>query len=99
MATNSASQCTNQLKLEVANSLNSVMDQFYKELKANTPVRSGRAKAAWKRYRNVNIGRNEQQVVFANTVPYIQRLDEGYSRQAPNGIVEPSWEQANKKGK
>lgn len=99
MATNSASQCVNQLKLEASNSLNSVMDQFYKELKANTPIRSGRARSSWKRYRNVNIGRNETQTVFANTVPYIQRLDEGYSKQAPDGIVAPSWEQANKKGK
>jgi hypothetical protein len=98
MATNSASQCVNQLKKEVSASLNSVMDQFYKELKANTPVKTGHARAGWKRYRNVNIGRNETQTVFANTVPYIGRLDEGYSKQAPNGIVDPAWEQANKKG-
>lgn len=74
------------------------MDQFYKELKATTPVKTGRARSGWKRFRNVNIGRDETQTVFSNTVPYIGRLDEGYSKQAPNGIVDPAWEQANKKG-
>lgn len=95
----SAKRTVDQVKLEAASSLKSVMDKFYTEIKNLTPVDTGRAKSQWKRYRDVNIGRGETQTVIANQVPYIQRLNEGSSKQAPNGIVDPAWERANKKGK
>jgi hypothetical protein len=91
-------QTINALQKEIGGGVNSVMDEFYTALKTNTPVNTGRARAGWKRFRKVNIGRGETQNVFANTVPYIDRLNEGWSKQAPNGIVDPAWEQANKKG-
>jgi len=45
-----------------------------------TPVRSGNA-------RNNTVLKNDQTIV-AN-YPYAQRLDQGYSSQAPNGMVAP----------
>lgn len=62
---------------------------FYK----NTPVRSGNAR------RNTELRRDEIQARY----PYAQRLDEGYSKQSPKGMVEPTikWlqEYVRKQGK
>jgi hypothetical protein len=49
---------------------------FYK----NTPVRSGNAR------RNTELRRDEIQANY----PYATRLDEGYSKQSPKGMVEPT---------
>jgi lipase chaperone LimK len=97
--TTSPRQTIQQLQREASGGVKSVMDKFYTEIKNLTPVDTGRAKSQWKRYRDVNIGRGETQTVIANQVPYIQRLNEGSSKQAPDGIVEPAWERANKRGK
>ena len=97
--TTSPRQTILQLQKEASGEVKSVMDQFYTELKNQTPVATGNARSNWRRYRDVNIGRGEKQEVISNSVPYIQRLDEGYSRQAPAGIVNPAWEKANRKGK
>lgn len=49
---------------------------FYK----NTPVRSGNAR------RNTELRQDEIQARY----PYARRLDEGYSKQSPKGMVEPT---------
>lgn len=87
-----------QLQREAGGVVKSVMDRFYTELKNNTPVNTGAARAGWRRTRDVNIGRGEKQEVISNRVPYIQRLDEGASQQAPAGITQPAWERASRKG-
>jgi hypothetical protein len=48
---------------------------------ALTPIRSGNAR------RNTNLVGNQIQANY----PYAQRLDEGWSKQAPRGITRP-WE-------
>ena len=55
------------------------------EAKRITPVRSGRAKRSWKK---VKTGKYSFEVV--NRVPYAERLDAGYSKQAPRGITRPA---------
>lgn len=59
-----------------------VPKEAHNQFRALTPIRSGNA-----RRRTYLVG---------NTIeadyPYAQRLDEGWSRQAPKGIVRP-WEQ------
>lgn len=45
-----------------------------------TPVRSGNAR------RNTNLRNNDTIVA---SYPYAQRLDEGWSKQAPNGMTKP----------
>ena len=55
----------------------------YKAFVKNTPVRSGNAR------RNT---RKSGNAIDAN-YPYAQRLEEGYSRQAPKGMTEPTIEE------
>lgn len=91
------SDVTRQLKLDASTEFAGVMDAFYKELKKTTPIKTGRARSGWRKYRDTKIGTGQTQTVITNTVPYIGPLDEGSSKQAPQGIVEPSWAAANKK--
>jgi len=80
------------LVAEVSSDFNLVMDQFYKELKRLTPVKTGRAQRNWRRRKDTRLNTTSTTQAIVNEVPYIQPLDEGHSRQAPNGIVTPAWE-------
>jgi hypothetical protein len=53
--------------------------QAYQEWLRQTPIRSGNARRRT---------RLNQDTIEAN-YPYAQRLDEGYSRQAPEGMSQP----------
>jgi len=65
----------NRIKKELANLPKDSLVEF----KALTPIRSGNAR------RNTFLKGN---TIEAN-YPYAGRLDEGYSRQAPKGMIEP----------
>jgi hypothetical protein len=52
----------------------------YKHFVEETPVKSGNAR------RRTTL----QQTKIVADYPYSQRLDEGYSKQAPKGMVEPT---------
>lgn len=54
----------------------------YEEFKKSTPVRSGNAR------RNTRLNDNKIVADYA----YSQRLDEGYSRQSPDGMTKPTEE-------
>ena len=47
-----------------------------------TPIDQGRARAGWQQRQS---GKN---ISVENDVPYIQRLQRGYSKQAPRGFVD-----------
>ena len=73
----------------ITNRLNKVLETLntekitnvaYKEFVKNTPIRSGNARRKTKK-----IG-NEINADY----PYAQRLEEGYSNQAPQGMTEPT---------
>lgn len=79
------------VKLRVENSITSSLLRIQKELDRvpeqahqvfvdNTPVRSGNAR------RKTQLKGNEIQAKYA----YAKRLDEGYSKQSPQGMVEPT---------
>jgi hypothetical protein len=53
----------------------------YPVFKKLTPIRSGRAR------NSTELNRND---IIAN-YPYAKRLDQGYSKQAPNGMVTPTF--------
>ena len=59
-------------------------EEAYKVFVKETPVRSGNAR------RNTRYQKNKKQI-NAN-YPYAQRLDEGYSKQSPEGMVKPTEE-------
>ena len=56
------------------------------EFKANTPVKTGNARRNTRLYGNV---------ITADYV-YAQRLDEGYSKQSPDGMTAPTEEWLHK---
>jgi len=63
-----------------------LLDEALDFMKENTPADSG--------YARRNTKRKGSQIV--SDYPYAGRLDEGYSRQAPNGFTEPTIEQLRK---
>jgi hypothetical protein len=60
--------------------LDQVPAQAYTFFKAATPIRSGNAR------RNTSLSKD---IIHAQ-YPYADRLDNGYSRQAPNGMSKPT---------
>lgn len=79
-----ASKCVNRLNkvLQTLNSKN-ITDVAYKTFVDKTPVRSGNAK------RNTKKSGNSIDANYA----YAQRLEEGWSKQAPKGMTEPTIEE------
>ena len=65
-----------QKALDPVHMANGAYKVFYK----NTPVRSGNAR------RNTDLRQDEIQANY----PYATRLDQGYSKQSPQGMVEPT---------
>lgn len=74
-------QVSSKLK-KIQNKLDKVPDEAHKVFVANTPIRSGNAR------RKTKI---QKDTIKAN-YPYAKRLDEGYSKQAPDGMVKPTVE-------
>ena len=64
----------------VQQGLSALPQQTLDEFKKNTPIRSGNARRRTKLVQNT---------IEANYA-YAQRLDEGWSKQAPRGMVEPT---------
>lgn len=52
------------------------------ELKARTPVDTGRARASWQ------TTQAENYYIISNNIDYIERLNNGYSKQAPANFVQ-----------
>lgn len=55
--------------------------EFKNEVVPRTPIDKGRARRGWQQRSSGNTE------VIENQVPYIERLERGWSRQAPNGFV------------
>jgi len=69
---------------EITSMVSEMGDDFYEEVKKNTPVDTGLAKRSWKKSKSKN------STVINNKQPYISELDEGKSKQAPHGMVKPA---------
>jgi hypothetical protein len=63
-----------------------VMPQLYAEFKKDTPIDTGNAR------NNTFLNGNKIEATY----PYAERLDEGYSKQAPTGMTQPTLEYAKK---
>lgn len=72
----------------IKSEIKTVPPEALKEFKALTPIRSGNAR------RRTTLKNSE--TILAN-YPYAQRLDEGYSKQAPKGMSEPFGKWLEKK--
>lgn len=71
----------------ITGATNIIVDELYKLLQANSPVKSGKFKRSWKKYGT------KERVKITNPQPYGQRLEDGYSKQAPRGVIKPSIDQ------
>ena len=71
----------NELKREIDQFTGYVADTFRSEVVPRTPIDQGRARRGWKQRQ---LG---SQQIIENQVPYIERLERGYSKQAPRGFV------------
>jgi hypothetical protein len=69
--------------------VNRFIELLNREVTRLTPRRTGRAARGWRVTNQYKIGRRSPSLV-ENRVPYIGLLDLGYSKQAPNGIVDPA---------
>ena len=57
-----------------------VMEEAYPYFKSVTPIRTGNARS----------NTNRRKLVIKADYAYADRLDHGWSRQAPNGMVDPT---------
>lgn len=72
------------LAADLAETRDRLAGHLLEELRAATPVATGRARAGWRR----------TETGLLNDVPYVGRLNAGSSRQAPAGFVEAAIDRA-----
>lgn len=65
------------LKAAVDRVIADLVPEVQDQIKRRTPIKTGQARRGWQ----------TRQSTIENKVPYIERLEKGYSRQAPNGFV------------
>ena len=73
------------LEKSVDKLVSDISKQTLRTAKANTPIRSGRARRSW-----TENSRGPGLFEVQNSVPYIEHLEKGSSRQAPRGIIKPT---------
>ncbi len=73
------------LNKEIDQTVRLISQDYFGLVKDKTPVKSGRAKRGWKMKKQKKFSYR-----VSNRVPYIGRLDEGYSKQAPRGMTRPA---------
>lgn len=66
---------------EIERELTALQNTYQTEVKKRTPIDKGRARRGWQKR---TVGSSKQ---VRNEVPYIERLEGGYSKQAPRGFV------------
>lgn len=81
------------LDLEVKNLVAKIVNEVYVEARNNTPVKTGNARRGWRK------DLTSPGASVTNTVPYIERLEAGASKQAPKGIIGPTLSQIKGKYK
>jgi hypothetical protein len=80
---------------KVKQDINKLVDAISNDVlvfaRANTPIRLGTARAGWKKQRQTN------GFSIKNKVPYIDKLNQGSSKQSPEGILKPTLQQIRSK--
>jgi hypothetical protein len=92
------SKTTKQLDKEIGHDLDKYQSRLQLSLVRLTPIDTGNAQKGWRKVADMsdvlNTGKNK--IIIRNDVEYIQKLDDGHSRQAPRGIVNPALQQTRK---
>ena len=75
---------------EIARDYNNYQKRLFTNLVSQTPIASGQAQRGWKEKAKMGdvIKQGDKKVVIRNDIPYIERLDKGWSSQA-KAIVKP----------
>lgn len=81
-------KATTDLQKSIDQQVRSIATTFFDSVRKRTPVRSGLAKRSWRLNRKSN-----RKYAVQNKQPYIGRLDEGYSKQAPSGMTRPALDE------
>jgi HK97 gp10 family phage protein len=84
---------TDGLKRSLSEFVRELADDIQATAKKNTPIKTGNARRNWDKQVT------DKRAVINNKVPYIQRLEAGASRQAPQGILKPTLTQIKGKYK
>lgn len=84
---NTPKNTVKDLRAEVHKNLDPMARDIYLAIIKDTPKRSGAASRAWTRPENIRKD-DYSAVITTNSLPYVPRLNEGYSRQAPPGYIE-----------
>lgn len=77
------------LRVDVHGPINDMARDIYLEIIKTTPKRSGRASRSWTKPEKVR-PEDYNGIITTSNLPYVPRLEEGYSRQAPDGFIQPS---------
>lgn len=77
----------------VKKELDFLQNTYQTEVKKRTPIDKGRARRGW------NKRSQGKDRIVENKVPYIERLEGGYSKQAPRGFVKQALRATINKGK
>jgi hypothetical protein len=65
------------LKTAIDGFVSALVPEIKSQIARRTPIKTGKARRGWQ----------SRQSAVENKVPYIGKLEGGYSRQAPNGFV------------
>ncbi len=95
MAT-TASRTMKELRKEVSKELTGSAQELYQEIVRTTPRRTGTASRSWSKPPRVGED-NYNVVVTTSPLPYIQPLEDGRSKQAPNGFIQPAIDKITRK--
>lgn len=80
-----------KIRKDVETELFAFGDELLQNVKTQTPYREGKARRGW------NSRRSKQKVTLENRVPYIERLENNYSKQTKGrGIMKPAIRQTVK---
>ena len=74
----------NNARKDVSTSFKKQVDLIRRELASSTPKDTGKAAASW----SMRTTEDDSKAVIENSTPYIERLNEGHSKQAPAQFIE-----------
>jgi len=86
-----ANQLMQDLKSQSKKLLEKISTDVLVTVKKYTPIKLGTARQGWR------MMRSSKGNSIINRVPYIGRLEEGSSTQAPNGMIEPTIKEISKR--
>lgn len=86
-------QTTKELERELTRIVDNIADDTIEVARKNTPIDKGQARRGWRLDKAgdfTRVGAKTYGRQIVNSVPYAVHLENGHSKQAPNGILKPT---------